>query len=105
MTEKYSANHETIRKIMAQTTYTEEIALQKLNEFNGDFMRVLKDYMGVPEKKNTKKIKSLNQEIYKQIRTNLDKAMTDHREKNPLDIEQATQNLKESEERHKQNKV
>lgn len=105
MTEKYSTNHDAVRKIMSQTNYTEEIAIQKLDQFHGDFVKVLKDYMGIPEKKNAKPIKSLNQEIYKQIRTTLDKAMTDHREKNPLDIEQATQNLKESEERQKQGKL
>lgn len=102
MSEKYSANDDIVRKIIAQTNYNEEIAIQKLYQFNGDFMKVLKDYMGIPEKKPNKQIKSLNQEIYKQIRNNLDTAMSKHRENNPLNIEQATQNLKESEERHKQ---
>lgn len=105
MTEKYSPNDDIVRKIVAQTNYSEEIAIQKLHQFNGDFMKVLKDYMGIPEKKTNKPIKSLNQEIYKQIRSTLDTAMTEHREKNPLDVEQATQNLKESEERHKQNQL
>lgn len=102
MTEKYSSNDDVVRKIIAQTTYSEEVAIQKLNQFNGDFMKVLKDYMGIPEKKNNKPVKSLNQEIYKQIRSSLDSAMSEHRQKNPLDVEQATQNLKESEDRHKQ---
>lgn len=105
MTEIYSPNDERVRKIMAQTNYSEEIAIQKLDQFNGDFMKVLKDYMGIPEKKSNKPVKSLNQEIYKQIRSNLDSAMSEHREKNPLNIEQASQNLKESEERRKQGKL
>lgn len=96
---------DSIRKIMCQTTYSEEIAREKLEQFNGDFMRVIRDYMGIPEKKTSKPIKSLNQEIYRQIRHTLDTAMTEHREKNPLDLDQASKNLQESEERRKQNKL
>jgi hypothetical protein len=92
---------ELIKKIMCQTTYTEEIAKQKLEEFNYDFIRVLKDYMGITEKPKNEKIKSLNQEIYKQIRQNLDASMTEYRNKNPIDIKQAAENLRESEERQK----
>lgn len=92
---------ELVKKIMAQTTYTEEIAKKKLEEFDYDFMKVLKDYMGISEKPKNDKIKSINQEIYKQIRQNLDASMTEYRNKNPIDINQATQNLRESEERQK----
>lgn len=90
-----------IRIIMAQTNYSEEIAREKLQLFNGDVLRVVRDYMGIPEKKPSKHIRSLNQEIYRQIRYTLDSAMTEHRQKNPLDVEQATKNLQESEERQK----
>lgn len=105
MENKYLTNDD-VQKIMSQTTYTEEVARQKLEQFNGDFMKVLKDYMGIPlDKKSVAPKKSINQEIYRQIRSNLDSAMTDYRNKNPLDIQQATQNLKESEERRKQIKA
>jgi len=63
-------------------------------------MRVLKDYMGIPEKKEVK-AKSLNQEIYKQIRTKLDSSMKEYREKNPVNMEQVVTNLQESEERER----
>lgn len=99
-----STTMDNIRKIMSQTTYNEEVAREKLQLFNGDFMRVIRDYMGIPEKKTTKPIKSLNQEIYRQIRHTLDTAMTEHRQKNPLDLEQAAKNLQESEDRQKYNK-
>lgn len=92
---------EIIKKIMNQTNYTEEIAKKKLEEFNYDFMKVLKDYMGISEKKENNAVKSINQEIYKQIRHNLDSSMAEYRNKNPIDINQATQNLRESEERLK----
>jgi hypothetical protein len=92
---------EIIKKILNQTNYTEEIARKKLEEFNNDFMKVLKDYMGISEKKENNAVKSINQEIYRQIRHNLDSSMAEYRNKNPLDINQATQNLMESEERLK----
>jgi ATP-dependent Lon protease len=89
-----------VKIVMTQTNYTEEEARQKLQLFNCDYMRVLKDYMGITEKKEVK-AKSLNQEIYKQIRTKLDSSMREYREKNPINMEQVVTNLQESEEREK----
>ena len=97
-----SANLEkSIQHIMSQTNYSETMAQEKFKEFNYDFMKVLKDYMGIPEKKENTHIKSINQEIYKQIRYSLDQTMKDYREKNPIDIDQVITNLQESEEREK----
>jgi len=89
-----------VDKVMSQTNYTEEEARAKLELFNGDYMRVLRDYLGIPEKQELKP-KSMNQEIYRQIRTRLDSSMKEYREKNPIDMEQVVTNLKESEEREK----
>ena len=91
-----------IKHIMSQTNYSEEVSRAKLQEFNGDFMQVLKDYMGIPIKKDTNKFTSVNQEIYKQIRHSLDQPMKTYREKNPINIEQVITNLQESEEREKE---
>jgi hypothetical protein len=93
-----------VKLIMSQTNYTEEQAIEKLKLFNCDYMRVLKDYMGIPEKKNDRKIKSVNQEIYRQIRTTLDNTMKDYREKNPINVDQVITNFQESDEREK-NKI
>ncbi len=93
-----------LKLVMSQTNYTEEQALEKLKLFNCDYMRVLKDYMGIPEKKDNIKIKSINQEIYRQIRTTLDSTMRDYREKNPINIDQVITNFQESDEREK-NKI
>jgi gas vesicle protein len=98
------AQEKYITHIMSQTNYTEEIAREKLIEFNGDFMQVLKDYMGIPNKKENAQIKSINQEIYKQIRHSLDQTMKDYRDKNPINIDQVKTNLQESEERLKDKK-
>ena len=95
MTEKY------VKDIMTQTNYSEEVAREKLALFNNDFMKVLKDYMGIQDNQKPKQIKSVNQEIYKQIRHNLDKSMKDYREKNPVNVDQVITNLQESEERER----
>jgi hypothetical protein len=87
---------------MSQTTYSEQEAREKLQEFNNDFMKVLKNYMGIPEKKKNNQIKSVNQEIYKQIRHSLDETMKEYRQKNPVNIDQVITNLQESEEREKE---
>lgn len=90
-----------VEKVMLQTNYTSEEAREKLRLFNCDYMRVIKDYMGIPDKKEERKIKSVNQEIFRQIRTNLDISMKAYRDKNPINIEQVIENLKESDEREK----
>jgi hypothetical protein len=90
-----------VKHIMSQTNYSEDVAREKLKECNNDFMKVLKDYMGIPEKKVNTQIKSVNQEIYKQIRHSLDQTMKEYRDKNPIDIDQVKTNLQESEEREK----
>ena len=64
-------------------------------------MKVLKNYMGIPDKKENNQIKSVNQEIYKQIRHSLDQTMREYRQQNPINIDQVITNLQESEEREK----
>ena len=67
-----------VTKIMTQTNYTKEEATNKLILFNYDYIKVIKDYMNIPEKKTEPKIKSVNQEIYKQLRSKLDSNMRDY---------------------------
>ena len=90
-----------IKIVMSQTNYTQEEAIEKLKLFNCDYMRVIRDYMGIPEKKEENKVKSVNQEIFRQIRTKLDSSMKEYREKNPINMGQVIENLKESDEREK----
>jgi len=61
---------EKIQMILRQTDYDEDIAREKLIECSGDPIKVIKNYMGIGDKQPVAK-KSLNQEIYKQIRNNL----------------------------------
>jgi hypothetical protein len=86
--------------VMKQTNYTKEEAIDKLKLFNGDYMQVIRDYMGVPEKKK-EKIKSVNQEIFRQIRLTLDSSMKEYRDKHPINVEQVIENFRESDEREK----
>ena len=60
-------NEEKIQIILRQTNYTEEEATQKLQENNYDHIQVIKNYLGVTEKK-APVLKTKNQEIYRQIR-------------------------------------
>ena len=89
-----------INIIKTQTTYDDYFAIKKLKDFNYDYMKVIRDYMGIKEKK-PEPIKSVNQEIYKQIRRNLDTTMKEYRENNPVNLDQVKTNLQESEEKEK----
>lgn len=55
--------------IVSQTNYTREIAAEKLSIY-GDHIKVIKEYLGVTEK--PVKIASVNQEIYKMLRKQID---------------------------------
>ena len=91
-------------KVMAQTNYDEKTARTKLSEYGFSITQVLRDYMGIPNVKKEPKIKSVNQEIYKQIRHNLDSSMRVYREKHPVNVAQVVTNLQESDEREKDKK-
>ena len=71
---------ENVQIIMRQTDYTEEIAKEKLKEFNYDHIAVIKSYLGVTDKK-VQPIKSVNQEIYKQLRYRHDSNMRNYQER------------------------
>ena len=71
---------ELIQIIIRQTDYTEEIAREKLLENKYDTILVIKKYMGFDDKKPDT-IKSVNQEIYKQLRHRLDGNMRNYQER------------------------
>lgn len=58
-----------IELIKRQTNYVEDaFIVEKLKEHEGNEINVIKEYMGIPLKKNQAPITSLNQEIYRQFR-------------------------------------
>jgi hypothetical protein len=77
MTDKISLyDSETLDKkvqmIMRQTNYTEDIIKLKLIEHDYNEITVIKEYLGINlDKKENKTLRSVNQEIYAQIRTHL----------------------------------
>ena len=75
---------EKIQMVLRQTDYTADKAKEKLEAFDYNEINVIKDYMGIDIKKqesNNKQTSSINQQIYKQIRTKLDGSMREYREK------------------------
>jgi len=65
---------ENIHIVCNQTNYTEEEAKEKLVLFQNDPIAVIKDFLGIPQKKQ-KQIESLNQEIYRQFRHKLNESI------------------------------
>jgi hypothetical protein len=92
-----------IQLIIRQTNYDTEIALNKLKQFNYDHISVIKDFMGIPIHKQ-EKIKSVNQEIYRQIRYKLNDSLNTYNKNNPVDINKVIENLHISEENEKNKK-
>jgi len=56
--------------VMRQTDYTQEVAREKLTACNYDAIKCIRSYMGIAEKKTPVKT-SLNQQIYRELRTQL----------------------------------
>ena len=69
-----------VQIILRQTDLTEEVAREKLKEANFDHILVIKNFLGITEKKALP-IKSKNQEIYKQLRYKLDSNMRNYKER------------------------
>lgn len=69
--------YDKVQIILRQTDYSEEVAREKLKEHNFNEINVIKSYFGIGEKKQPE-LKSINQEIYKQIRYKLDSNMRDY---------------------------
>ena len=59
---------EKIQIILRQTDLTEEQARENLAQHNEDHMKVIREYLGITEKKAPECVKSVNQEIYRQFR-------------------------------------
>jgi len=71
---------EFIQMIMRQTNYDELEAEEKLVKFNNNPLVVIKDFMGIVEKPKAVAA-SLNQEIYKQLRSKLDDSIREFNKK------------------------
>ena len=66
--------------VSRQTNYTIDEIKDKLIEYDYVYTDIIKEYMGIKKDKPTP-IKSVNQEIYRQIRIKLDEATKDFNDK------------------------
>jgi len=87
-------HQEKINIIMRQTDYSEDIARVKMVEYNNDHIQVIKSFLEITEKKTPPKVTSVNQEIYKQIRTKLDKSMKVFNDKQSEKLQSEIKDLK-----------
>lgn len=69
--EENSKIEEKIQIILRQTDLGEDAARAKLTAHNYDHMKVIREHLGIAEKKAPACVKSVNQEIYRQFRENL----------------------------------
>ena len=63
---------ENIAIILRQTDLTEDEAKTRLENHSGDYVKVLEEYYGI--KKKVKPTSTINQQIYKEIRSVMDDA-------------------------------
>jgi hypothetical protein len=62
-----------VEMIVRQTTLSEKEAAEKLKEHNFDYVKVIEEFMGIDKRKKVQsKTLSVNQQIYKEIRTVMD---------------------------------
>jgi hypothetical protein len=80
-----------IQIIIRQTDYTLLEAKEKMQLFDNDHIKVIKSFMGIVEKK-APPIKSVNQEIYKQLRHKLDDSMREYNSKQESKLTDEIQN-------------
>ena len=71
---------EKIQMILRQTGYSDDMARDKLKEYNYNHIAVIKNYFGITEKKEPV-VRTVNQEIYRQIRYRLDSSMREYNER------------------------
>jgi len=71
--------------VMRQTDYDAETAMQKLKEYDGNVMMVIREYMGASKKIESNNPTSTNQVIMKEIRTMMDTAAANYRIKKDLE--------------------
>jgi hypothetical protein len=63
--------------IVSQTNYSVDQATELWIKYNGDYIKVIKDYLNIRNTNNEqpKQVKSINQEIYKHIRGKMNENM------------------------------
>ena len=68
-----------IEMVMRQTNYTYEESKYHLENNNNDYMKVIREALGISDKKKEEPITTINQQIYKEIRGLMDSASINYR--------------------------
>ena len=99
---------ELIAIVMRQTNHTYETAKLELEKNDNNYMKVIKESLGITEKKPETHVNSVNQTIYKEIRGLMDDAASTYRHNQEKEIkrQEYIQRLKKKqlEEQKKENK-
>lgn len=74
--------------VMRQTDYDAKTAQDKLKKFNFNAVEVIRDFMGIHNKKKETPLKSINQQIYGEIRNMMDDAASKYRIKKEIEKNQ-----------------
>jgi hypothetical protein len=83
---------EQIDMIMRQTNYSREECIEKLKN-NNNTNDIIKEYLGISLQPSSTRKKSLQQEIYYQIRTQLDSSVKEFNKKQNEKLEKEINNL------------
>jgi hypothetical protein len=75
---------ETCLVVIRQTDYDKEKALEKLKEHNMVTLDVIKEYMGIPLKREMRKV-TTNQAIFREFRTFLDEACSNYNKQKEME--------------------
>tara|TARA_A200000113_G_scaffold53823_1_gene44667 strand:+ start:804 stop:1208 length:405 start_codon:yes stop_codon:yes gene_type:complete len=93
---------ELIAMVMRQTDYSEEVAIEKLTEYNGNYEKVIRDYLvGTPIVQPTVKEQSLNQRVFGEIRSYMDDASSAYyKKKEAMELRQLAMQQKQLGDKH-----
>ena len=82
-----------INIVIRQTCYTRDEATKKLYEYKGDYEKVIKEYLGIENKKD-ETITTVNQSIFKEMRNFMDTTKNDYEKRKRYNkLKQAANNM------------
>jgi len=97
--------NQVIEFVLRQTNMEREKAVERLNEYDFDSIKVIKEHFGIKEKKQDNVV-SVNQQVYREIRGFMDKAAKQYRFSKELEKrkQEMLEFIKERENKETENK-
>jgi len=87
----------TINLVISQTNYDRETAINKLNNWNGDYLSVIKEYLNPNFRKKKKKKETKNQRVISSIRNFMDDVSKGYNKREKIKMELELKNKIEEE--------